>query len=198
MTGAPPLILASGSEIRRTMLENAGLLFEIERPRVDEDAIKAAESGLSHEDLALHLAQEKALDVSSRGSGLVLGADQILVFGDERYDKAGTMAEARERLWAMRGRPHQLICGAALARDGEIEWAHLSPSTLWMRDYSEHFLDEYLHRAGEEILNSVGCYQFEGLGAQLFERVEGDYFSILGLPLLPVLDALRHRGALKS
>lgn len=192
-----PIILASGSAIRAQILTAAGVDFRIERPLADEDALKRQHDALPDGGLALKLAEEKAAEVSRRHAPLCLGADQILTFEGRRYDKARTMAEARSRLLAMRGKPHELICGAALAKHGDIVWTHLAQSHIRMRDYSEDFLDAYLAEAGEGILKSVACYQFEGLGAQLFERVDADYYSVLGLPLLPVLDGLRSQGALK-
>lgn len=193
-----PVILASGSAIRAQILTAAGVDFRIERPQVDEDVLKRRHDALADGALALKLAEEKAAEVSRRHAALCLGADQILTFEGRRYDKAGTMAEARTRLLAMRGKPHELICGAALAKDGDIVWTHLARSRIQMRDYSEEFLDAYLAEAGVGILKSVACYQFEGLGAQLFESVDADYYSVLGLPLLPVLDGLRSQGALKT
>jgi len=192
----PALTLASGSAIRRKMLEDAGVPHAVDRPRVDEAAIKRDASALEDAALAVRLAEAKAVEVSGRVEGLCLGADQLLAFDGQRLDKADTMEAARARLAAMRGRPHALVCGTALARDGAVVWRHAQTSRIWMRDYSDAFLDAYLAEAGEPILASVACYQFEGLGAQLFARVEGDYHAILGLPLLPVLEALRAEGAL--
>lgn len=192
------LILASGSGIRRQILQGAGVTFRVERPGADEDALKAQFESLADTDLALKLAEEKALEVSRRCDGLCLGADQILVMNGQRFDKAATMDEARARLKVMRGQPHSLICGTALTRGAETLWTHTVISKIWMRDYSDAFLDAYLDEAGEGILKSVACYQFEGLGAQLFDRIEGDYYAILGLPLLPVLTALRVHGALSQ
>jgi len=191
-----PIILASGSGIRRRILDNAGVRFEVERPDVDEDAIKARFPTLNDQALALRLAEEKALEVSRRRDGLCLGADQILSFDGQRFDKPASMDEARGRLKAMAGKQHALLGGAAIARAGAILWRHESRSCIHMRRYSEAFLNAYLRAAGEAILSSVACYQYEGLGAQLFERVEGDYYAILGLPILPVLAALRDLGAM--
>lgn len=191
----PVFILASGSSIRRTLLENAGVAFETAPSHVDEDAIKRASAGLGPDALAMRLADAKALAVSrGRPEALVLGADQILSLDGVMHDKAGSRAVARLRLEALRGRTHSLHSGLAAARGGEIIWRHGERSDLTVREFSDAFLDAYLERAGDELTHSVGCYAYEGLGAQMFARVSGDYFAILGLPLLPVLDLLRREG----
>ena len=190
-------ILASGSASRRALLENAGLRFEIDPADVDEAALKAQFSGDAAA-LALHLAEAKALGVSSRRPGLVLGADQVLAFDGKVFDKAKTVQEAAERLAMLRGKTHWLKGGVALARDGEVVWRHESSARMVVRNFSDAFLDDYLARAGDILTKGVGAYAFEGLGAQLFEHVEGDYFAVLGLPLLPVLGALRAQGAAPS
>ncbi len=187
-------ILASGSTIRATILRNAGVDFEIEKPGVDEQAVKAARPGASGEALAVELAQEKALAVSRRRSELVLGADQVLRFDGELFDKVNSLGAARARLAALRGRTHELVGGVAVARDGEVLDTITVVSRLTMRAFSDQVLDGYLNVMGEELLTSVGCYQFENAGVQLFEKVEGDYFAILGLPLLETLAVLRRNG----
>ena len=190
-------ILASGSAIRRQILEGAGVTFTVEKSRVDEDKLKAASPGLDSLDLALSLAEAKALEVSARfPDQLVLGADQVMRLGGDSLDKAKTEDEAHERLIAMRGRPHELCSGLAAARGGEIVWRDSRISTLHVRNFSDAFLDRYMQTAGGELTASVGAYAYEGLGAQLFAKVDGDYYAILGLPLLPVLDLLRQEGAL--
>ncbi len=136
--------------------------------------------------------------VSAAAAGLVIGADQTLDLDGGLIDKAGSLAEARERLQALRGRPHKLHAGVVVARDGQPIWRELKSATLWMRDFSDGFLDDYLAAEGEAVLGSVGCFRLEGLGVQLFERIEGDYFTILGLPLLGLLDLLRRHGALAA
>jgi septum formation protein len=187
-------ILASGSASRRSILNNAGLSFEIDPAGVDEAALKAQFTGEAGA-LALHLAEAKALEVSRRRDGLVLGADQVLAFEGGLFDKAQTPAEAGERLRQMRGKTHWLEGGVALAKGGEIVWRHNSRCRMEMRDFSDAFLDDYLARAGDILTKGVGAYAFEGLGAQLFDHVDGDYFAVLGLPRLPVLAELRARGA---
>ncbi|HEY2070510.1 MAG TPA: Maf family protein [Rhizomicrobium sp.] len=187
------LILASASTIRARLLADAGVPFEAMPARVDEDAVKDS----LHDPAAVAetLAEMKALRVSASHPGsLVLGADQVLAFEDTVVSKSDTLAEARALLLRLRGKEHRLIGGAVLARDGAPVWRHVGIAKLWLRDFSEAFLDDYLARDGEAALSSVGCYRLEGLGVQLFSRIEGDYFSILGLPLLPLLAALREQG----
>jgi len=191
------IVLASTSAIRRRILTDAGVDFDAESPGVDEDAIKDAMADATAEEVARALASAKAQAISKRRpDDWVLGGDQVLRFDGKLYDKVGTMAQARNRLENMRGQPHELVGAIALARDGAVLACHTEVSRMEMRDFSDAFLDAYLERAGEGILGSVGCYQYENLGAQLFERVDGDFFAILGLPLLPVLGLLRLHGAL--
>ncbi len=197
---APPIILASGSAIRRQIMEGAGLDFEVITKPVDEGAIKdsmLAESSRLR-DIADALAETKAMRVSRSVTGLVIGADQIMVMEDKLYDKPTSMEEARERLLSMRGKTHYLMGAVVICENGLPVWRHMAKTKLTMREFSEAFLDHYLKEEGEQILSSVGAYRFEGRGAQLFSHVEGDFFSILGLSLLPVLDYLRTRGAILS
>lgn len=194
------LILASGSAARRQMLEAAGLDFEIQIPRVDEEASKASlrAEGLRPRDQADALAELKALSVSLSTPGFVIGADQMLALGGEVFDKPKDAGEARQHLMRLRGQTHELITAVVVAREGAIIWRQIDTPKLKMRKFSDEFLADYLDRAGENVLRSVGAYQLEGLGAQLFERVEGDYFSVLGLPLLPLLGFLREHGIGRS
>lgn len=196
MTG---FILASGSAIRRQILTGAGVRFDTESPGVDEDALKEQMLLSPPADVALALAQAKALAVSARHpQALVLGADQVLAMDGKVFDKAKDEAEARQRLEALRGRTHTLEGGLAAARGGDLVWTHQSKATLKVREFSDGFLDFYMERAGGELTASVGAYAYEGLGAQLFEAVEGDYYAILGLPLLPVLELLRREGVVMT
>lgn len=200
MSGAPGerLILASKSAARRAMLEGAGVPFSIQIADVDEDAVKATHEPADAAGLAVELARIKALSVSRHDADAwVLGADQTLGFDGGLVSKAGSIVEARERLSVMRGRDHQLHSGAALARNGQIVWSGVDTATLRMRDFSDAFLDAYLIAEGEGLLACVGSYRLEGMGAQLFEAVQGDYFTVLGLPLWPVLAELRRAGVLK-
>lgn len=190
------LVLASGSAARRQMLEAVGLTFEVDPPRVDEEAAKASlrAGGLKPRDQADALAELKALSVSRSRPDFVIGADQMLALGGEVFDKPRDMNDARQHLLRMRGQTHELITAAVVAREGAIIWRHIDTPKLKMRAFSDAFLDDYLAQAGDNVLRSVGAYQLEGLGAQLFERVEGDFFSVLGLPLLPLLAFLREHG----
>ncbi len=193
------LILASRSAARSEMLTQAGVRFGLEDAGVDEDAIKHSLAGHSASALAVELAQAKALAVSRRDPDVwVLGADQTLDFGGELISKAASLDDARSRLQRMRGKSHHLHSGAALARGGSVVWSGVDTATLTMRAFSDAFLDQYLHAEGDAILACVGSYRLEGLGAQLFERVEGDYFTVLGMPLWPVLAELRRAGVLTA
>ena len=193
-------ILGSGSAGRRMILENAGLDFAIRRPDVDEEALKEQflASGGNPEELAMPLAEAKAVAVS-RGEELpVLGADQVLVCDGRLFSKPRDMEQARENLKILRGRPHRLISALAVARGGEVVWRHVASAEMVMRDFSDEFLDWYLDKVGDKALSSVGCYQVEGPGIQLFRQVEADWFTIIGLPLLPFLDWLRGEGIIAA
>ncbi len=191
------LILASRSAARRAMLTGAGVPYAAEDAGVDEGAIKASLAGIDPAELARELACAKALAVSRRDpEAWVLGSDQTLDIGGEMVSKAPDLAQARERLQTLRGRTHQLNSGAALAWKGNVVWSGVDTARMSMRDFSDAFLDAYLAAEGEGLLGSVGCYRLEGLGSQLFDRVEGDYFTVLGMPLWPVLAELRRAGVI--
>ncbi|WP_425410473.1 Maf family protein [Hyphococcus sp.] len=202
MTQNADIILASGSAIRRQILQAVGVLFNVVRPDVDEGKIKeeALERGEDLNELAMMLAEAKCLNVSAqraRSAGaLVIGADQIMEFDGRAYDKPADMDQARSRLRALQGKSHTLINAVAVARKGEIIWRNLDRPKLFMRAMTEKEIDAYLEAAGADILSSVGAYQVEKLGARLFDRIEGDYFAILGLSLFPLLAFLRREGAL--
>lgn len=190
------LVLASGSAARKALLEAAGLTFDVVPAQIDEAAIRTAileeTMGAEASDIASVLAAEKARAVSElHREALVIGADQVLVLGGKIFSKAETMLEARDHLTMMRGRTHDLVSAVALARNGVVHWQTLAVAGMTVRDFSDEFLGAYLERMGERALASVGCYEFEGTGVQLFERIEGDYFTILGIPLLPLLQRLR-------
>jgi len=196
-TDGERLILASKSAARRAMLSDAGVPFVVQVADVDEDALKTP--GVDPVELAVELARAKALAVSRHDADAwVLGADQTLAFDGGLVSKAAALDAARERLSAMRGRTHQLHSGAALARNGQVVWSGVDTVEMKMRDFSDAFLDAYLAAEGEGLLSCVGSYRLEGLGAQLFEAVEGDYFTVLGLPLWPVLAELRRAGVIAS
>ena len=194
------ITLASKSAARAQLLAGAGVVFEAVGSGVDEDAAKVRllSEDADPRDVALALAETKALVVSTRRPGLVIGADQTLDLDGSLYDKVSTLEDARHRLERLRGRRHQLHSGVAVARDGEVVWRETQSAALTMRDFSEGYLDAYLARNAEAALSSVGCYQLEGEGLQLFERIEGDYFTILGLPMLGLLALLRRERAIAA
>lgn len=193
------LILASASPFRKAMLENAGVPVEAAPADLDERALEAPlkDSGASPEDVALVLAEAKAVEVSERKPGrLVLGCDQTLSLGDEIFHKPADMEGARRHLLALSGRTHQLNSAAVLARDGRVLWRQVGVASLTMRSLDPAFVGRHLARVGQKALQSVGAYQVEGEGIQLFEKIEGDHFTIVGLPLLAVLAELRRLGAI--
>ena len=187
-----PLVLASGSEIRGKILAAAGLRVEIRPSHIDERAEEARSGVTDAAAVARHLARAKASAIAASLPGrVVLGADQTLARGNKRFSKPLDRAAAAEQLRALRGRTHELHSALALVRDGAELFACVETARLTMRDFSERFLEEYLDMAGPAALSSVGAYQLEGIGIHLFERVEGDYFTILGLPISPLLGFLR-------
>ena len=200
--GCPPLILASASKARAQLLEAAGLAFIVEPPGLDEGAMRQAFSGkksLDPGDVAELLARAKAVAVSDVAHGaFVIGGDQVLAIEARILAKPGSMEDARKQLLELSGKAHTLHTSVVVAKDGEAIWAHTVATTLVMRKLTPQFVGRYLAAAGEAVLSSVGAYQIESIGIQLFERIEGDYFSILGLPLLPLLDTLRREGAIES
>jgi septum formation protein len=190
----PAIVLASASAIRRTLLENAGVALVVDPGRVDEDEIKSAlkGGGASAEVTAEALAEAKAQRVSGRHwDALVVAADSMLECNGVWFDKPEDRAHALAHLQALSGKTHKLISSAVAVRNNTRLWHHTSVARLTMRPLSAAFIERYLDQVGAAALSSVGAYQLEGLGAQLFARIEGDYFTILGLPLLPLLDFLR-------
>lgn len=194
------IVLASKSAARAQVLAGAGVPFEAVGAGVNEDALK--EELLRHDrspaQIAAALAEAKALAVAWERDELVVGCDQTLEFEGRLFDKATSMGEARERLWAMRGKAHQLHSALVVTRGNDVKYRELDSTRLTMRDFSADWLDGYLARAGEGVLSSVGCYQLEGEGVQLFSSIEGDFFSILGLPLMGLLEFLRRQKVIGS
>ncbi|MGB3537114.1 MAG: Maf-like protein [Mesorhizobium sp.] len=193
------IILASSSPFRKALLVNAGVAVDAVPASVDERALEAPlqGSGVSPEDVALVLAEAKAVDVSEKKPGaLVLGCDQTLSLGDEVFHKPADMEGARRHLLALSGKTHQLNSAAVLVRDGVVLWRHVGIANLTMRRLDPAFIGRHLARVGDKALASVGAYQIEGEGIQLFEKIDGDYFTIVGLPLLAVLAELRKSGAI--
>lgn len=191
------LILASASPFRRQLMTAAGLDFDAEPAQIDERAIEAAIGAASPEDLALRLAAEKARDVSVRhGDAFVIGSDQVMSMDGVVFHKCGTLEEAKAQLANMRGKTHRLSSAIAVFQGAKCVWSYVDIAEMTFRDFSDTFLDAYMARAGDAVLRSVGAYAYEGLGQQLFERVQGDYFTIIGLPMIPLLEALRSCGIL--
>src|ERR1044072_761359 len=191
-----PLVLASQSKVRRAMLEAAGIPVEARPAHLDERGIGQGVAGGPAE-VALTLAREKARTVAAMSeSGTVVGCDQTLALGERRFDKPADRAAARAQLMTMRGKLHELHSAVAVCRNGSVTFTHVAVARLTMRDFSDHFLEAYLDAAGSAVTGSVGAYQLERTGIHLFDTIEGDHFTILGLPLLPLLGHLRETGAL--
>lgn len=195
------LVLASSSPFRRTLMNNAGLTFEAQAAEIDERAIEARfhQQGAGPQEVAQALARAKALDVSRHHRGaFVIGSDQTMSLGEQVYHKPANLDEARETLRSFSGQTHQLNSGVVIVRDGVSLWEDVVMAKLTARRLSESFIDGYLARVGDKALTSVGAYQLEGEGIQLFSHIDGDYFTILGLPMLPLLQALRDLGAING
>ncbi len=195
--GQEPLLLASKSKARQTLLANAGILFECEPADIDERAIQES-SGLSAPgEIAGLLAREKARAVALGRTGhYVVGADQTLALGTRTFNKPADRAQAAGQLRALSGQCHELHAAVAVARDGKLLFQHVSIARMTMRPLSDAAIESYLAEAGQAVTSSVGAYQLEGLGVHLFERIEGDHFTILGLPLLPLFAFLRSENLL--
>lgn len=194
-----PIILASASAIRQTLLRNAGLSFEVSVARVDEQALTTAlrHDGATPRDIADTLAEMKAQKVSSKApQALVIGCDQVLSFKGQTYGKPENEAAAVEQLMAMSGQAHQLLSAVVIYQGGEPLWRHVGAVRLQMHDLSQNWVEAYVHRNWDSIRHSAGSYKLEEEGVRLFAKVEGDYFTVLGLPLLPLLSYLTTRGTL--
>ena len=198
---APPLILASGSEIRQQLLRNAGVEFAVQPARVDEETIKQsllAEEATPH-DISDALAEFKARRISEKNpNALVLGCDQVLELKGEMLSKPKSPEDARDQLKRLRGARHKLLSAAVLYEEGKPIWRHVGQVRLTMRPFSDSYLDSYVERNWNSIQHSVGCYKLEEEGVRLFSQIEGDYFTVLGLPLLPFLNYLTLRGDLPA
>ena len=194
------VILASGSASRRALLAGAGVEAISIKPNVDEDAAKAAmrADGLSVRDQAMQLAEMKAVKVSQTTPGLVIGGDQMLNLDGAAFDKPADLEAAKDHLRKLSGRSHRLETAIVVAENGQPVWRQLARPKLTVRTLSEEFIIDYVAACGDALLSTVGAYQLEGRGSQIFTQIEGDYFSILGLPLLPLLDYFRVRGVLMS
>jgi septum formation protein len=191
------LILASGSSIRRQMLEDAGVEFEVARPDIDEDAAKAGQT--EPKKVAVELAQAKALAVSaSRPGDWVIGSDSVVAAGGRLFNKPASREEAAGHLRFFSGKTMQLTSGVALARDGRVDWSDVELAQLTVRQLSDDFIESYLDAEWPEVGHTVGVFRMEARGVQLFEAIAGDHFTILGMPLIPLLTALRQRGILPS
>lgn len=195
------IILASGSEIRQTLLRNAAVPFEVVVGRIDEESVKDAlvQEGAAPRDIADALAEGKARKVSMKHpDALVIGCDQTLSFKGRLISKPRNMAEARAQLSEMRGERHKLLSAAVIYENGEPKWRHVGEVRLEMKQISDAYLDDYLTRNWDEIRHSVGAYMLEAEGVRLFSRIDGDYFTVLGLPLLPLLAYLSERKVIAS
>lgn len=193
------IVLASTSPTRQAMLRHAGLAFAAISPDVDERELVARHPDWTPEHTALKLAEAKAVDVSTRyPAAVVIGADQVLALGSKSYAKPSSIEECRQHLLELRGKSHQLISSVACAQGGIVQWSHTAEALLTMRLFSDGFLTQYLEEMGNDCMSTVGGYKVEGLGLQLFEEITGDHFTILGLPLIPLLNQLRSMGEILS
>lgn len=198
---ADPIILASSSEIRATLLRNAGVPFTTEKPRVDEEMIRASLEAeeASPRDIADFLAEAKARKVSLKAKGaLVIGCDQVLDFDGSVISKPADLSECLAQLTALRGKTHRLLSAAVIYKDGEPLWRHVGVVRLTMREFSDDYLSDYVVRNWESVRWSVGGYKLEEEGVRLMSRIEGDYFNVLGLPMIELLNYLTVRGALPA
>lgn len=197
-SAATRLILASGSEIRRSILTGAGIAFDVQKPGVDEDIIKAKGRALGEPlaDTAFALASAKAMAIDAPDDAYVLGSDQIMEFDGSGYDKPASMDEAARRLAMLAGKTHRLINGVAITRGRQLVFRHIDTVSLTMHDLSDTQIADYLHAAGPDILSSVGAYQVENIGMRLFRKIDGDFYTTLGLSIFPVMTFLRDEGFL--
>lgn len=198
---SPRVVLASGSAVRAKMLRDAGVKIVVDPAGIDESMIKAMElaQNAAPNRIAAALAEAKSRKVSCAHPGsLVIGADQVMTLNGQIYDKPADIDEARRHLVELRGQPHQQVSAVCVARDDGVLWRGVDAATVHMRMFTLAFLENYLKAAGDAVLSSVGCYQIEGIGAQLIERIDGDHFTVKGLPLFPLLSCLRAEGVLAA
>jgi nucleoside triphosphate pyrophosphatase len=198
---SPRIILASASKIRAQMLQNANVPFTIETARIDEDSLKASllSEGAKPRDIADHLAEMKAMRISNKiAEAIVIGSDQVLELDGRLLSKARSQTELRKQLQALRGKEHRLFSAVVLVQNGQPLWRYVGQTRLWMRSFSDEYLDGYLARDKEDLLHCVGGYKMEGEGVRLFSKIEGDYFNVLAMPLLELLNHLSTIGATES
>jgi nucleoside triphosphate pyrophosphatase len=199
---APPrIILASASEIRAKMLRNTGVRFTVERARIDEDALKAAllAEHVKPRYVADHLAEMKALRLSRKfPDAIIIGSDQVLAFDGQLLSKAKDRSELRAQLKSLRGNSHHLYSAAVVVQNGQPLWRYVGQTRLWMRGFTDQYLDAYLAAEGDDLLHCVGGYKLESKGIRLFEKIEGDYFNVLGMPLLELLNHLATIGSIET
>lgn len=195
------IVLASQSKIRADLLENTGLSFEIHPSKIDEDAIKAIfkEDETDPADIAEILAESKALNISPEfPDALIIGSDQILTLGKEIFDKPKNREEIQASLFKLRGKTHTLISSIVLVKNGEVIWRYSDSAQLTMHEFTPEFLGKYMALCGDKLLTSVGAYQLESFGIHLFEKIEGEYFTILGFPVLNLLNFLKKQGYIEK
>lgn len=195
----PSLILASGSKSRQEMLRNAGVLFDVIPADIDEEKILSSMASDGHDvkNIALKLSEEKSLKISDDNKEkYIIGSDQILSLNNKLYSKAKNKSQAKEKLLGLSGKTHQLTSAVSVTKNNQVLWSTFSQAQLSVKNLSEEKIDDYLDHAGDDIYNCVGCYALESIGIQLFDQIDGDYFTILGMPLLPLLTFLEKEGVL--
>jgi septum formation protein len=191
------LILASKSTARSKMLQDAGVTFTCQAPEFDEAKAKQEFSGISPKEMAEKLAASKARSIAA-GSAYIIGSDQTLEYDGATFSKPQSIEDARTQLLTLKGRQHQLHSAVALAQSGKLLWSTCETVTLTMRDFSDQFLEDYLTAEGDKFIHCVGAYRIEAMGLQLFERIDGSHYAILGMPLLPLLQKLRDHGLIST
>ena len=184
------IVLASSSPSRRKILKNSGIDFLVKKPPITESKEKKKYKGPPKK-LALYLAEKKALSIKPQKDTLVVGADQVLFFQGKIFDKPRSINEAKKHLLLLSGKTHSLVCGTVITKKDRIVWKHMEECKMTMHKLEKNYLDHYLKLTGEKVLKSVGAYKVEGYGVRLFRKIDGDFFSIVGLPLIPLLNEIR-------